>query len=137
VVLKVAKVINCTGPDYDFGAAHPVLRRLAAVGLLRQDPIGLGLEVSRHYELLGVDDRPSGVLHYIGPLLKARDWEAVAVPELRRHAARLAEVLWQKISPALRSSIPGAVYVRHEIETTARGRTSLPAACTQPLRKPA
>jgi hypothetical protein len=37
--------------------------------------------------------RPSAWLHYIGPLLKARDWEATAVPELRQHALRLSGVL--------------------------------------------
>jgi hypothetical protein len=29
----------------------------------------------------------------VGPLLKADYWEATAVPELRAHAARLAEAL--------------------------------------------
>jgi uncharacterized NAD(P)/FAD-binding protein YdhS len=37
----------------------------------------------------------SDVLYYIGPLLKARYWEATAVPELRVFAQRLAAHLLQ------------------------------------------
>jgi uncharacterized NAD(P)/FAD-binding protein YdhS len=36
---------------------------------------------------------PVDRLYYIGPWLRARDWEATAVPELREHAARLARRL--------------------------------------------
>jgi uncharacterized NAD(P)/FAD-binding protein YdhS len=32
-------------------------------------------------------------LFYIGPMLKARFWEAIAVPELRVHASQLAHQL--------------------------------------------
>lgn len=32
-------------------------------------------------------------LYYLGPLLKARDWEAIAVPELRRHAQVRVDML--------------------------------------------
>jgi uncharacterized NAD(P)/FAD-binding protein YdhS len=34
-------------------------------------------------------------LRYLGPLLRATYWEATAVPELRGHAAHLAELLGQ------------------------------------------
>jgi uncharacterized NAD(P)/FAD-binding protein YdhS len=36
---------------------------------------------------------PAENLFYIGPMLKARLWEAIAVPELRVHARRLAGFL--------------------------------------------
>ena len=32
-------------------------------------------------------------LHYVGPMLRARYWEAIAVPELRRHTQTLARHL--------------------------------------------
>jgi len=34
--------------------------------------------------VIGRDGTPSRVLYYVGPFLRARDWEATAVPELRR-----------------------------------------------------
>ena len=58
--------------------------------LIQSDPFGLGIAVDEHYSVLDGNGRASPVLHYIGPLLKARDWEATAVPELREHARRLA-----------------------------------------------
>ena len=43
--------------------------------------------------MLDAAGSPSRVLSLVGPLLKAGFWEATAVPELRQHAARLAERL--------------------------------------------
>jgi uncharacterized NAD(P)/FAD-binding protein YdhS len=54
------------------------------------DPLRLGLRVSDDGALVGAGGKASRVMYYVGPLLKARDWEATAVPELRVHAARLA-----------------------------------------------
>lgn len=42
---------------------------------------------------MGADGRIVKGLYYVGPWLRARDWEATAVPELRVHAQRLAERL--------------------------------------------
>jgi uncharacterized NAD(P)/FAD-binding protein YdhS len=92
--LRVAWVINCTGPSSDVRALHdPLLDSLLAGGLLRPDPLALGLEVSDDLALVDVSGNPSQVLYYVGPLLKARHWEATAVPELRVHAARVAQVV--------------------------------------------
>jgi uncharacterized NAD(P)/FAD-binding protein YdhS len=41
---------------------------------------------------------PVDHLYYIGPWLRARDWEATAVPELREHAATLARRLTVSVS---------------------------------------
>ena len=69
------------------------LDALCKRGLAVPDPLALGLEVSDELELLDADGRPSPHLFLVGPLLKAHFWEATAVPELRAHAARLAERL--------------------------------------------
>jgi uncharacterized NAD(P)/FAD-binding protein YdhS len=53
------------------------------------------LQVDPDYRVLDREGQASARLYYIGPLLKARDWEATAVPELRVHAQRLAKVLQQ------------------------------------------
>jgi hypothetical protein len=40
---------------------------------------------------------PSRVLYYVGPLLRARDGEGTAVPELRQYAARLARTILDSV----------------------------------------
>jgi uncharacterized NAD(P)/FAD-binding protein YdhS len=90
----VDRVINCTGPECRVGAlADPLVRSLLSNGLIRPDALGLGIEVADDGRPLGSDGRPVDRLYYIGPWLRARDWEATAVPELREHAARLADTL--------------------------------------------
>ncbi len=61
---------------------------------------GLGSRERRRFlrttaagEVVGADGRVVQGLYYIGPWLRARDWETTAVPELRGHAQRLAERL--------------------------------------------
>jgi uncharacterized NAD(P)/FAD-binding protein YdhS len=92
--LRVAHVVNCTGPSTDLErVAEPLVLQLRRDGRLLQDPLRLGVQVDAQGSLLDRDGRPSPCLHYIGPLLRARDWEATAVPELRMHARVLAERL--------------------------------------------
>jgi uncharacterized NAD(P)/FAD-binding protein YdhS len=94
MALRVAWVINCTGPSCHLRALHdPLIDSLLAGGLLCPDSLALGLEVSDHLALLDTAGNPSQVLYYVGPLLKARHWEATAVPELRVHAAHVAQVV--------------------------------------------
>ena len=70
-----------------------LLDALLARGLLRPDPLALGLETGPDLALLDAEGKPSRWLYLVGPLLKAGYWEATAVPELRVHAAQLAENL--------------------------------------------
>ncbi len=66
---------------------------LLAAGLITPDGLGLGLRVDADGAVVDAQGRSSRMLSYIGPMLKARDWEATAVPELRVHAQRLAHRL--------------------------------------------
>jgi uncharacterized NAD(P)/FAD-binding protein YdhS len=92
--LFVERVVNCTGPSSDVRRiGDRLLDALCRRGLAVPDPLSLGLEVSDELALLDSAGRPSPALFLVGPLLKARFWEATAVPELRQHAARLAERL--------------------------------------------
>jgi uncharacterized NAD(P)/FAD-binding protein YdhS len=91
---QVARVVNCTGPSTDAGRlADPLIGSLREAGLIRPNPQGLGLEADADGALLDAGGTPSPVLSVLGPFLKARDWEATAVPELRALAARLARRL--------------------------------------------
>lgn len=93
---RVAAIVNCTGPSARVGHAATtvpgsLLCNLQDEGRLSIDELGLGLRVDEHYRLLDGDGRPQPGLHYVGPMLKAQFWEAVAIPELRVHAKAAAE----------------------------------------------
>jgi uncharacterized NAD(P)/FAD-binding protein YdhS len=98
--LVVGAVVNCTGPNYDVASLrYPLLVQLREEGWIRQDALQLGLEVDADYRLLAEDGRGASGLFYIGPMLKARYWESIAVPELRVHAAKLAATLLRELVP--------------------------------------
>ncbi len=90
----VGTVINCTGPQAHLQkSADPLIRSLLRQGLLVQDALALGLQTDAVGALKDANGRAAHALFYTGPLLKARDWECTAVPELRVAALKLAEHL--------------------------------------------
>ncbi|AXQ31187.1 hydroxyacylglutathione hydrolase [Solimonas sp. K1W22B-7] len=93
--LDVAAVINCSGPEADTRRSRePLLASLRSDGLAVPDELGLGLSIDpQNYALVDARGISSPWLRYVGPFLRARDWEATAVPELRQHVTRLAESL--------------------------------------------
>ena len=92
--LLVDRVVNCTGPDYDLRRTRqPLWRSLLAQGLACPDALGVGLVTDEFGALTDAGGRGAANLYYVGPLLRATHWETTAVPELRQHAARLAQHL--------------------------------------------
>jgi uncharacterized NAD(P)/FAD-binding protein YdhS len=97
----VDRVVNCTGPDHRVAlSSDPLVLSLLANGLIRADALGLGLEVAPDYRVIAAAGTPVNGLYYLGPWLRARDWEATAVPELRVHAAALARQLLEELDAA-------------------------------------
>lgn len=97
----VDHVVNCTSPSGRLaGSRSPLVAALCADGLVVPDALGLGLLVADDYRVPSAQGRPADWLHYVGPLLKARDWEATAIPELRQHAAALAQRLCRALTSA-------------------------------------
>jgi uncharacterized NAD(P)/FAD-binding protein YdhS len=88
-------LINCTGPSAQL-EAEPLLAQLATRGVIAADTMRLGLALHDDYRPSA--DLPS--LFYVGPLLRARHWEATAVPELREHVARCAREILNSIHSA-------------------------------------
>jgi uncharacterized NAD(P)/FAD-binding protein YdhS len=90
--LTVAAVVNATGPDYDIShSSNDVLRSLLARGEIQQDALRLGLNVDAQLRVIRGDGSVNPSLAYLGPGLKAKYWEAIAVPELRKYAQVLAD----------------------------------------------
>lgn len=93
-VLRVNRVINCTGSESDCRRVNdPLLLSLIGQGLVRPDPLFIGLDVDANGALLNASGIASPALYAIGPARKGRLWESIAVPELRVQAAELAEHL--------------------------------------------
>jgi uncharacterized NAD(P)/FAD-binding protein YdhS len=95
------RVINCTGPDFAVNRSRdPLVRSLLRDGWITPDALELGIRTDAHYRL--VSKRGSGAvgLYYLGPALRARFWEATAVPELRLHAECLASLLAEPVTHA-------------------------------------
>jgi uncharacterized NAD(P)/FAD-binding protein YdhS len=92
--LEVGYVVNCTGPSYDIAALpSPLVADLRDAGMIKADPLRLGFDVDADYRIVDARGRAVPGLFYIGPMLKALHWEAIAVPELRIHSQRLAQRL--------------------------------------------
>ena len=89
--MKVAKVINCTGPRSDYSKyQHPLLINLLARGLIDHDPLALGINATPEGQVLAYRGGPVAWLYTLGAPLKGVLWECTAVPEIRTQAKSLA-----------------------------------------------
>jgi uncharacterized NAD(P)/FAD-binding protein YdhS len=96
IVQDVDRVINCTGPDYNlYRSQDLLLKSILRQGLALPDRLGLGVHTDEIGRLRDRHGRPVSSLYYVGPMLRADNWEATAVPELRAHTERLASHLAQ------------------------------------------
>jgi uncharacterized NAD(P)/FAD-binding protein YdhS len=99
-------VVNVTGPDSDpRNSSCPLVQSLVAQGLCEPDGLGLGWGTDPAGRLFDANGDASKVLYYAGPLLKARHWEAIAVPELRAHVQRTASAIAKSLASSTGSYI--------------------------------
>ena len=68
-------------------------------GLIRPDPLALGLEVDANGALVIATGVASRRLYTLGPSQKGSLWETIAVPELREQAPALARHLLLTLRP--------------------------------------
>jgi uncharacterized NAD(P)/FAD-binding protein YdhS len=66
---------------------------LLGQGLVRPDPLRLGLDVAEDGAVIDAQGTPSNVIYAVGPARKGRLWETTAVPEIRRQIAALVPLL--------------------------------------------
>lgn len=129
-------VINCSGPDSDPTRAESrLMRMLLTEGRVVACPTGTGLCVDMACRVLGRNGKAWPGLYYLGPWLKARDFEATAVQELRAQATALTARLLAEPRPApsllrrllgLRAPLPA----RRSARTTAGALTGDHSAAT-------
>jgi len=90
-ILKVSRVINCTGSELDFCQIQdPLIVSMMEQGLIVSDKLSLGLDASINGALNDINGNTSKVLYTLGPPLKGLLWETTAVPEIREQASNLS-----------------------------------------------
>jgi uncharacterized NAD(P)/FAD-binding protein YdhS len=95
--LRADVVINCTGPGHrSVVATHPVLLGLAEAGLLRADPVNLGILVNARSQVVRGDGEAVANLFVAGPLARGTFGELMGLPQVnlqpRAVAAELARL---------------------------------------------
>jgi uncharacterized NAD(P)/FAD-binding protein YdhS len=91
VTLTVQAILDATGIGPIRESVDPLLCRLAARGLVRPGPFGLGLDAGPDYRLRGA--KAGGRLWTLGPLLRGTLWECIAVPDIRNQAVEVAALV--------------------------------------------
>jgi uncharacterized NAD(P)/FAD-binding protein YdhS len=98
-------LINCAGPETNFALiADPLVQRLLEHGLVRPDPLGLGIETTADGRVIGADGTDVAGLLALGPIARGAFWEMTAVPELRCLCAAVGRQLagaapaWTRLS---------------------------------------
>lgn len=89
-------VVTTTGPDHArILSSQPFLAGLARQGLLRADPVGLGVETDREGHALSVDGVAEASLFVAGPLSRGTFGELMGLPEVTANAEMIAgTILW-------------------------------------------
>lgn len=101
--IEADHILDATGPARDIGSIrHPLIQNILRRGFLKPDSHRLGAETSPDYRAVGRDNKPSSWLFVVGPMLRARYYEATAVYELRLHASALAS----RIASSFKSETP-------------------------------
>jgi uncharacterized NAD(P)/FAD-binding protein YdhS len=91
--LRVARIVNCTGPHSNYAALeYPLLANLRRRGLLVPDALGLGIE-TEDCSVIGRHGLVSSWLFALGSLTRPAWWEITAVPEINVQTSRLVRKL--------------------------------------------
>lgn len=114
LVERFDTVVVTTGPDHaDILKSNPAFRSLAEEGLLEADPLGLGLKVTGRCRTVARDGTASETLFVAGPLARGDVGELMGVPEVVRHAERLAALLAGRLTSAM-TPAPEATRARRD-----------------------
>lgn len=104
--LNADHIIDATGPARDITTIqHPLITNLLRRGFVTPDTHRLGAQIHSDYRAIGRDGFPLEWLYVTGPMLRARYFEATAVPELRLHTAALAARVANELEGSPRAAL--------------------------------
>ncbi len=100
VVVNAGSVINCTGPESNLKKIQdPLIKNLLRRGLIRNDDLSMGIDALPNGSVINIEGAHADNLYTLGPPLKGILWESTAVPEIRKQAHDLANLLLDSIQP--------------------------------------
>ncbi len=91
--VTVQRVFNATGVAGLKRADSPLIQALLRRGMVRLDPLDLGLDVTSTLQAVAADGTRAANLWALGPLVRGVFWECVAVPDIRMQAERVARMV--------------------------------------------
>lgn len=92
--IDVQRVINCTGPDNNYGSVEDrLIRSMLDAGYATRGSIGRGFAANANGELISPDSTDRDWLLTLGPPRLGDLLETIAVPELRKQAESVANRL--------------------------------------------
>jgi uncharacterized NAD(P)/FAD-binding protein YdhS len=92
--IDVRRIVNATGPQGNvLRSEQPLLRRLLERGLIRPDPLQIGIDVTTQSEVIDAQGQVLDRLLALGPMTRGTFWEIVAVPDIRRQTWSVARKL--------------------------------------------
>ncbi|NMG21353.1 FAD/NAD(P)-binding protein [Brasilonema bromeliae] len=98
VVLRVSRVLNCTGPTSNYEKLqHPLVDNLWQQRLLCPHTLGFGIKTAENGALLDHKDAPSKWLYTLGPPRIGDLWETMGVPMIRVQANALAQEFLEQL----------------------------------------
>lgn len=102
LTVDVDRILNCTGPATDLRqTSHVLLKDLLRRGLVRSDPLGLGVD-TEDCAARTAEGVVSDWLFALGPLTRPAFWEITAVPEINAQIDGLV----RHLSRGLRDPLP-------------------------------
>lgn len=98
-------VIQTVGLNTDtLRTEHRLVRQLVIDGLVKPDPLGLGFAALPDGHLLDGNGRARSNLFAVGSLLRGALWESTAIPEIRKQAQNVANLLMAAEARAVRDT---------------------------------
>ncbi|MFM7017087.1 MAG: FAD/NAD(P)-binding protein [Bacteroidota bacterium] len=94
VQLNAQRIINCIGPEGDYGKVeNPLLKHMLNQGLISKDPLSLGFNATGDGNIIDQEGQEVANLFTIGSGLRGILWESTAIPEIRVQAHQMATKL--------------------------------------------
>ena len=85
-------IVNCTGMERAGIAHSPLLQEMQRKGLIKADPLRLGLTVDARSRVPGSSGNDA-VIYAVGALTAGQFWEITAVPDIRVQARNVAQAI--------------------------------------------